>query len=54
MQAYDEGAPNRGHLKIPMASPHAIETIGMGDETGGNPHRAQISPFELFELSILV
>ena len=31
-----------------------IDTLQKGDETVGNPHRAQINEFELFELNILL
>ena len=33
---------------------YVIETLGRGDDTVGNPHRAQISQFELFELILLL
>ena len=32
----------------------ALPRLGRGDETVGNPHRAQISQFELFELILLL
>ena len=30
-----------------------LSLIGRGDDTGQNPHRAQISQFEVFELKFL-
>ena len=33
------------------SSPHPL--VGRGDDTVGNPQRAQISQFELFELKFL-
>ena len=33
---------------------HDHTMLGRGDDTVGNPHRAQVSRFELFELILLV
>ena len=32
-----------------IAQPRCMEIFGRGDDTVGNPHRARISQFELFE-----
>ena len=41
--------------KAPPASHHCDAVVfGRGDETVGNPHRAQISQFEFFELTLLL
>ena len=32
----------------------SLQDVGRGDDTVGNPHRAQISQFELFELVLLL
>ena len=37
---------------LPFTSAHAV--FGGGDDTVGNPDRAQISPFELYELILLL
>ena len=39
-----------GHRRWPSDS----SPFGRGDDTGGDPHGAQISQFELFELILLI
>ena len=39
-------------ILIPMRFP--LPSLGRGDDTVGNPHRAQIYKFELFELILLL
>ena len=44
--------PRRGDA--PLEAPKAaLQAVGRGDDTDGNPDRAQISQFELFELVLL-
>ena len=39
---------------ITFSSHNRFTSFGRGDDTIGNPHRAQISQFELFELILLL
>ena len=39
-------------VRFPHGSVSRLRYFGRGDDTVGNPHRAQISQFELFELMI--
>ena len=49
------GAWARGLSFPPLSGgPTVPSGIGRGDDTVGNPHRAQISQFELFELILLL
>ena len=40
--------------RIDFAVDHVLAKVGSGDDTIGNPRRAQISQFELFELIFLL
>ena len=43
-----------GELQERRANIREVEEFGRGDDTVGNPHRTQISQFELFELILLL
>ena len=43
-----------GAVFIPRPLPPCLPDLGRGDDTVGNPHRGQISQFELFEFLLFL
>ena len=52
--AHDPSLRGPVGVRLTAASRGRMQMIGRGDDTVGNPHRAQIDQFELFELIVLL
>ena len=51
---HETSSANRSGVRDPRGAPRGdFGFVRRGDDTVGNPHRAQISQFELFELILL-